>query len=184
VHVVNRKFAAALAATVVAGLAPTAARAEPSGPAEHDGIAAEVNVLWPFIGISELKLVVPVVHDPQLRGEVIIGTYLDYAQIVRDGRAFIIAALPGYRQFVFHGLHVELAATVGVRHEAMHPPDGATLDDFYIRAWPGIGYEYDVTPRFYANARARLGVLVYRQTHQDEEKKLAPAGDLNLGVRF
>jgi hypothetical protein len=56
--------------------------------------------------------------------------------------------------------------------------------DFYIRAWPGVGYQVDITPRFYANARARLGVLVYRQTHQDEEKKLAPAADLNLGVRF
>jgi hypothetical protein len=171
-------------AAVVAVLAPTAARAQPAESVEHDGIAAEVNVLWPFIGISELKLVVPVVHDPQFRGSVIVGTYLDYAQVVRSGRAFIVAALPGYRQFVFRGLHIELAATIGIRHETMHPPDGATLDDFYIRAWPGVGYEYDITPRFFANARARLGVLVYRQTHQAEEKKLAPAGDLNVGVRF
>lgn len=174
----------AIAAVVAALMIPTAARAESAAPADRDGIAAEVNVLWPFIGISELKLVIPVVHDPQWRGSLIVGTYLDYAQFVRSGRAFIIAALPGYRQFVFHGLHVELAASIGVRHETMHPPDGATLDDFYIRAWPGIGYEYDITPRFFANARARVGVLVYRQSHQDEEKKLAPAGDLNLGVRF
>jgi hypothetical protein len=161
-------------------VASSIARAEPVG-VERVPPAAEVNVLWPFIGISELKVVIPV---GDFGGEVIAGTYLDYAQIVRSGRAFIIGALPGYRQFLGAGIHVELAATVGVRHETMHPGDGATLDDFYIRAWPGIGYEYAFTPRFYANARARLGVLVYRQTHQDEEKKLAPAADLNVGVRF
>jgi len=164
---------------VAAVVASSVAHAEPLA-VERETPAAEVNVLWPFIGISELKVVFPVARG----GEVIAGTYLDYAQIVRSGRAFIIAALPGYRQFLAGGFHVELAATVGVRHETMHPGDGATLDDFYIRAWPGIGYEYAFTPRFYANARARLGVLIYRQTHQDEEKKLAPAGDLNVGVRF
>ncbi len=61
---------------------------------------------------------------------------------------------------------------------------GMTFDDIYIRAWLGVGYQYDISPQFYVNARARLGVLVYRETHWDEEKKLAPAGDLNLGVRF
>jgi hypothetical protein len=153
---------------------------------EAEPVAAEVNVLWPFIGISEMKVLVPVVGHGERRGELVAGTYLDYAQIVREdsGKAFIIAALPGYRQFIAYGIHVELAFTVGVRHEQDHPMDGATLDDFYIRAWPGVGYQRELGERFYVNARARGGVLVYRQTHQDEEKKLAPAGDVNVGVRF
>jgi hypothetical protein len=161
-------------------VASSIARAEPVA-VERSPAAAEINVLWPFIGISELKAVIPV---GDFGGQVIAGVYLDYAQVIRSGRAFIIAALPGYRQFLGHGIHVELAAIVGERHETMHPPDGATLNDFYIRAFPGIGYEYAFTPRFYANTRARLGVLVYRQTHESEEKKLAPAVDVNVGVWF
>jgi hypothetical protein len=146
--------------------------------------AAEVNVLWPVIGISELKVLVPVTDPGPWHGEVIVGSYLDYAQVVRSGRAFIIAAQPGYRQFLGGGFHVELTATMGIRHEANHPGDGATLNDIYVRAWPTVGYQYDFTPRFYANARALAGILVYRETHQSEEKKLAPAGDVNVGVRF
>jgi len=146
--------------------------------------AAEVNVLWPVIGISELKVLVPVTDPGRYHGELVLGTYLDYAQVVRSGRAFIIAAQPGYRQFLGGGFHVELTATMGIRHEGDHPGDGATLNDIYVRAWPAIGYQYDFTSRFYANARAVAGILVYRQTHESEEKKLVPAGDVNVGVRF
>jgi len=176
---------AATTATVHAG--PLAAPGEPLAIAAPDtpgGAAAEVNVLWPVLGISELKVLVPVTRPGTFRGEVVLGTYLDYAQAIRSGRAFIIAALPGYRQFLGSGLHVELCATIGVRHETDHPGDGATLNDAYVRAWPTVGYQLELSPRFYANARAMVGILVYRQSHQDEEKKLAPAGDLNVGVRF
>ncbi|HEV7554696.1 MAG TPA: hypothetical protein VGO00_04520, partial [Kofleriaceae bacterium] len=83
--------------------------------------AAEVNVLWPVIGISELKLLVPVTAPGRWHGEVIVGSYLDYAQVVRSGRAFINAAQPGYRQFLGGGFHVELTAAMGIRHEADHP---------------------------------------------------------------
>ncbi len=90
----------------------------------------------------------------------------------------------GWRQFFAWGLHAELSIVAGVRHESDHPGDGATLDDLYVRAWPMAGYQLEISPRFYANARAGAGVLVYRQTHYAEEKKLAPAADLNFGARF
>ena len=54
----------------------------------------------------------------------------------------------------------------------------------YARAWPAAGYELDLSPRFYVNARARAGLLVYRQTHWSEEKKVVIAGDINIGARF
>jgi len=183
---------AASAATVIAATHPSATAAPavgptstaPPPPAEPSfRAAAEVNVLWPAIGISELKILLPASRGSR-RGEVVLGAYLDYAQVVRSGRAFIIAALPGYRQFLGAGFHVELCVNLGVRHEANHPGDGATLNDLYVRAWPALGYQHELSPRFYVNARARAGVLVYRQTHQDEEKQLALAGDLNVGVRF
>jgi len=146
-------------------------------------------VLWPFIGISELKLVAPVVgtdRGPRARGELVVGAYLDYAQFIRAnaGKAYIIAAMLGYRQFFWRGLHTEIALDLGIRHESHHPGDDATLNDFYVRAWPAAGYELDLSPRFYVNARARAGILVYRQTHWSEEKKLVVVGDINVGARF
>lgn len=163
---------------------PTSPPARP-GPTEH-GAAAEVNLLWPFIGISELKVVLPLFGRAAQRAEFVTGMYLDYAQIVRKnaGKAFIIAPILGYRQFLFDGIHVELALTAGVRHESHHPGDDATLNDWYIRAWPAAGYQLEVSPRFYVNSRARVGLLVYRQTHWAEEKKVALAGDINFGARF
>ncbi len=41
-----------------------------------------MNVAWPFIGISELKVLLPLFGGPQLRGELLLGTYADYAQIL------------------------------------------------------------------------------------------------------
>ncbi len=41
---------------------------ESGGP----GPAAEVNVLWPFIGVSELKLTIPVVGVGERRGELLV----------------------------------------------------------------------------------------------------------------
>ena len=165
---------------------PATARADDSASCAVRRPAAEFNLLWPFIGISEMKLLLPVVGGMDQRGEVLFGAYLDYAQVVRPdaGKAFILAPIIGYRQFVAYGVHAELAAVAGVRHESHHPGDGATLNDFYVRAFPGVGYQWEGSPRFYFNVRLRLGVLVYRQTHAAEERKLAPAPDVNVGFRF
>jgi hypothetical protein len=165
---------------------PAAADAAADAAASVMRPAAEVNVLWPFIGISEFKVLWPIFGGRDFRGEFLVGTYLDYAQIVRpdSGRAFIVAAMVGYRQFFAYGIHAELAIDAGVRHEDHHPGDGATLDDIYVRAWPMVGYELELSPRFYVNARGGAGILVYRQTHWSEERKVAPGADLNVGARF
>jgi hypothetical protein len=148
----------------------------------ESGVAGEVNVLWPLIGISQLKAIIPV----STSGELVTGLYADYAQIVRPnaGKVALIAAIAGWRQFLYRGLHAELTATIGVRHEMNHPGDGMTLNDGYVRAWPMLGYQLDISPRIYVNARGGVGVLVYRQSHWSEERKLAPGADINVGVWF
>lgn len=148
--------------------------------------AGEVNVLWPFVGISELKALLPMGGSHSLRSELLVGAYLDYAQILREdkGKTFILALMLGYRQFFTRGLHAELAVDLGLRHETGHPGDGATLNDVYVRAWPMLGYQLEVSPTVYVNARGGGGILVYRQTHAEEEKKLVPAADINVGFRL
>jgi hypothetical protein len=189
----RRLLPLAFVAALVALASPSTARADPAesatGPEQPLSVlrpAAEVNVLWPFIGISEMKVLVPLFGGRDFRGELLTGVYLDYAQIVRTdkGKTFIIAPMIGYRQFFAYGIHAELALDIGWRHETGHPGDGATLDDAYVRAWPMAGYQLELSPRFYVNARAGAGLLVYRQTHYDEEKKVSPGGDVNVGARF
>src|SRR5262252_5252783 len=121
--------------------------------------AAEVNVLWPFIGISELKVLLPLFGNRNFRGEFLVGAYLDYAQIVREdkGKTFILASMLGYRQFFAYGIHAEVAVDLGLRHETNHPGDGATLNDFYIRTWPMLGYQLEISPTLYVNARGGVG---------------------------
>jgi hypothetical protein len=111
-----------------------------------------------------MKVLLPVIGGFDVRGEALFGAYLDYAQVVRPhaGKTFILAPIVGYRQFVGHGI----------------------LNDFYIRAFPGSGYQAELSPRVYLNARFRLGILVYRQSHTAEERKFAPAPDVNRGFRF
>jgi hypothetical protein len=180
-------------APLVIALVPSLAAADPLVGAASGGDrltaeagpAGEVNVVWPVIGISQLKALIPVTGGAY-RGELVLGTYFDYAQIIRDsgGRAWIVAAQPGYRQFFAGGFHVELTAATGIRHERHHPGDDATLNDIYVRAWPAAGYQLALTSRVYVNVRATVGILVYRETHADEEKRFVPVVDGNLGVRF
>jgi hypothetical protein len=175
---------------LAAGCAVSATSRVRAEPAPDHHLAAEVNVLWPFIGISELKIVAPLVGDARFRGELVVGTYADYAQILGmrssdPGKVWLLASLVGYRQFFTHGIHAELAVIVGVRHEANYEGEmGVTLNDFYVRAFPMVGWQRDLSPRFYANARVGAGILIYRQTHEAEEQKVAGAADVNFGARF
>ncbi len=152
--------------------------------------AGEVNLAWPFLGISELKILVPLVGGPSLRGELLAGTYADYAQAIGGrpndpGKVWILAPLVGYRQFIAYGIHVEVAAIVGLRHEDNYEGQaGVTLNDFYVRALPMVGWQGELSERFYVNARVGAGILIYRQTHEDQETKVLPTADLNFGVRF
>lgn len=174
---------------VAAVIAPSAG--EPA-TAPRRGVGLELNMLWPFFpgGITELRLMVPVLrprHD-DFRGELVVGTYADFAsRVVRDegdGKVRTLAAKLGFRQFFVAGTHLEISANFGWRNE-VERPDGASYHAFHTRVWFLGGYQHDFSPRFYGNARAALGVHVYRSDRfAAEEKKLVPGADLNLGVRF
>lgn len=162
-----------------------ATAATPSAPS--DRVSIEVNVLWPFFpgGISEFRVVVPVAAG----GSLVVGAYSDFAsRVVRDdsyGKVANLSGKLGWRQSVWRGVHVEASANLGWRHEERRPPNDVTVDGFQIRLWGLAGYTHDFSPRLYANARAGLGVHIYRSDELgDLEKKLVPGADLNLGVRF
>ncbi len=177
-------FALISATRVCAAGEPLAAPAAEAIPERHP--AFEVNVLWPFLGISEMKAILPVFGDRQVRGEVVLGVYLDYAHwLVRPnaGPTALVTALTGYRQFFGYGFHAEAVLATGLRHEEHAPNGGATYDDFYLRLWLAAGWQYEFA-RMYVNVRPRLGILIDRAPHYDLEKKIVPAADVNLGFRF
>jgi hypothetical protein len=208
-----RRFRLALrAASVPLLLLPaSAARAQTSpAPAEGDGacalaaadvhprgVALEVNVLWPFVpGIFELRVLIPVLRTDQRdwRGEIVTGAYDDQATwLVRgdeSGKVRNLSGKLGYRQFFVHGLHAEVVANIGWRHESNRPPDGAEvfpadIDGFQARLWVLAGYQHELSRAVYANARAGLSVNVYRSdAYAYLEKAVVPGGDLNVGIRF
>lgn len=185
-------------------LPPALAAADPSPPpggacalsAAADGprgVALEANVLWPFFpgGIFELRTMIPVIRSSHrdFRGELIVGAYSDFAsRVVRDqtyGKVATLSAKLGYRQFFVHGLHVELSANMGWRHETERPPDDVTIDSFAVRLWALAGWQLELSRALYANLRGGLGIHVYRSdAYAYLERQLVPGADLNLGVRF
>jgi hypothetical protein len=156
--------------------------------------AFEVNVLWPFFpgGVSELKLLVPVVRPAERdwRGELVLGLHSDFAtRIVRPsdkyGRVAILAAKIGYRQFLVSGLHLEAAVNAGWRHEEDNVYDGTTIDGFSARLWIMAGYQCDLGQRAYVNIRGGVGPHLFRTgPFASKERKLTGGGDINLGFRF
>ncbi|HEY5937011.1 MAG TPA: hypothetical protein VIU61_20315 [Kofleriaceae bacterium] len=165
---------------------------EPTEPLRHR-VGLEVNVLWPFFpgGISELRVVVPVVRrdERSFHGALVVGAYSDFAsRVVRDdsyGKVANLSGKLGWRQYLIAGLHAEVSANLGWRHEEHRPPDDITVDGFQIRLWMLAGYEHALSSRFYVNARGGVGVHVYRSDELAHlEKKLVGGADLNLGVRF
>lgn len=176
----------------VAVVASSTAHAEEESAALHRS-SLELNVLWPFFpgGITELRFVAPVsrTHEDTLRGAFVAGVYSDFAsRVVRDesyGKVANLSAKLGWREYFIAGLHGEATLNAGWRHEAMRPPNNETFDGFQVRLWTNLGYEHQFSSRFYANARAALGIHLYRTgPYAELEKKLVPGGDLNLGVRF
>ncbi|MGC4088700.1 MAG: hypothetical protein QM756_12540 [Polyangiaceae bacterium] len=166
--------------------------APPLGEYGARGVGLELNALWPFFpgGITELRLLVPVVNSGRrdFRGELVFGTYADFASRVirdeQDGKVRNLSGKLGFRQFLVYGLHVEVSANLGWRNETERP-DGNSYDAFHARLWFLGGYQHEFSRVFYANARAALGVHLYRSDRfASEERKLVPGADLNLGVRF
>jgi hypothetical protein len=158
--------------------------------------AFEVNVLWPFFpgGITDLKVLAPVVRRDRdaLRGELVLGLHSDFGwgPLTRPadeyGKVRFLGAKVGYRQFFAYGLHVDLSVNAGLRHEEDNVYDGTTLDSFSSRGWVFAGWQVDLSPRVYTNARGGVGIHVLRvgDPFADTERKYAPGGDLNLGIRF
>jgi sulfoxide reductase heme-binding subunit YedZ len=177
---------AALIAALVATMFAVPAYAD--GPPEPRP-AAEVNVLWPFLGISEFKAIVPLYGNERFGGELVAGVYLDYAQAIGGrpndpGKVWLLGSLVGFRQFFAYGIHAEVSVLTGVRHESNYEDEMITLNDFYVRAFPMVGWQRDVSSRFYVNARVGAGVLIYRETHEAQEVKVLDIADVNVGARF
>jgi len=166
---------------------------QPAVTPDFSAPSLELNVLFSLLGITDLHLLLPVVRSGQrdFRGELLVGVYSDYSwgPLSRPsddyGKVVILAAKAGYRQYFAHGLHVEASAYLGWRHEAHNVHDDTTLDAAISRLWLFAGWQRDLGTRFYATLRGGLGIHLFRTDHLgDKERKLVPAGDLGLGVRF
>lgn len=165
----------------------------PHGEEGRRGVAVETNVLWPFFpgGITEIRVLVPVLRagHRDFRGELVVGAYADFAsRVVRDdahGKVWNYSGKIGWRQFFVHGLHLEVSANMGWRHEEHRPPNDVTVDGFQTRVWTLAGYQHELSRMLYVNARGGLGIHVYRSDElASTEEKLVPGGDVNLGLRF
>jgi hypothetical protein len=161
------------------------------------GVGLEVNVLWPVLpGIFEARLMIPVLrsHERDWRGEIVTGVYADYANwFVRgdeSGKVRNLSGKIGYRQFLLYGLHAEISANVGWRHESGRPPSASTvyppeIDGFQTRLWILAGYQIELSQAVYANARGGISLNVYRSdAYAYLERNLVPGGDVNVGFRF
>ncbi|MET0592973.1 MAG: hypothetical protein ABW133_09755 [Polyangiaceae bacterium] len=157
--------------------------------------AFEVNVLWPFFpgGIVDLKGLFPVVRSDRrdFRGEIIAGVHSDFGwgpvsrPVDKYGKVSILAAKVGYRQFLVYGTHLDVSVNLGWRHEEENIYDGERLDAFIGRLWMFAGYQHELSTRVYVNIRGGGGLHLFRtDRYADTERKFAPAGDVNLGVRF
>jgi hypothetical protein len=63
--------------------------------------------------------------------------------------------------------------------------DRLHLDAFTGRLWVMAGYQHELGGRVYGNVRAGVGIHLWRTDHlAEKERKLVPAGDVNLGFRF
>ena len=156
---------------------------------EKPGMSVETNVLWPFFpgGISELKLLVPVVGDKQHRGEVLVGAHSDFMQRQRldKGKVNILAIKLGYRQYLWRGFHAEASANLGWRMEHERPSTGDNHDDLVVSVWGLVGYQLDVGQRMFVNSRGGLGHIAYRSSRWPNQRTgVFPVGDINLGVYF
>jgi hypothetical protein len=180
---------------VPAVLLSAAARADPApaDAAPAGGPSFEANLVQPFLGIVDDKLLIPVsrADHATFRGELMAGIYTDFAwgPISRPadqyGKVWILGARPGYREYLAHGFFVDSSIVVGWRHEVHDVHDGGTLDGAYGRLWADAGWELALTPRTSLNLRGGLGLIIFRtDRYGSTEKMWQPAGDLDLRVRF
>lgn len=176
---------------LVAAAGTARAQGEPNADYPR-ALALETNVLWPFFpgGISEFRLMVPVLERDRedFRGELVLGTYADFAhRVVRKpgaAKTGVLAAKLGYRQFLISGIHLEATANIGWRRETERA-DGATFDALQGRLWLMAGWQWELSRAFYFNTRGGFGTHLFRTDRFADEERIFVAGaDLNLGVRF
>jgi len=157
------------------------------------GPSLEINLVEPFLGLTDDKLLIPVVRRERstFRGELMLGTYTDFAwgPISRPadqyGKVWIIGLRPGYREYLACGFFVDTSLVAGWRHEEQNHHNGGTLNGFYGRAWLNAGWQADVTQRTFLNVRGGAGLILWRtDAYGSSEKTWQPAADLDLGVRF
>ena len=196
-HIEGMKLHACSFAMALVCLA-SAARADgeaplpaPSPPASN--VAFEANLVQPFLGITDDKLLITVLgrRGDGFHGDVMLGTYADFAwgPISRPadqyGKVWIIGGRPGYRQYFGYGFFADASLVMAWRHEEHDLHDGGTLDGFYGRLWLDGGWQVDLGPRVFLNLRGGAGVILWRtDRYGSSEKTLQPAGDVDLGVRF
>jgi hypothetical protein len=155
--------------------------------------AFEVNLVQPFLGITDAKVLVPVARTTShvFRGELMLGAYTDYAwgpisRPVNDyGKVWLLGVRPGYREYLAYGFFVDASMVVGLRHEEHNTRDDSTLNGFYGRLWANAGWQVDVTERAFLNVRGGAGVIVFRtDKYGSTEKTWQPAADIDVGLRF
>jgi hypothetical protein len=173
----------------------------PSAAPSHDGAvgtyarapALEVNLFLPFFGIVDDKILIPVFHRDRAawRGEAMLGVYTDFAwgPLSRKtdgyGKVWLLAAKPGYRQYLAYGFFVDGSVYLGWRHEEHNIYDGGTLNGFVGRLWLDAGWQVDFGPRSFVNVRGGAGLNLFRtDRYGSTERVLLPLGDLNVGLRF
>jgi hypothetical protein len=178
--------------TCCAVLAPRTANAEgptPERVAPGTRTSAEVNVLWPFFpgGISELRMLLPLLSAGEQSGQAMLGLHSDFSQLFRSDqpKVFVLAAQPGYRQFFWRGLHAELHANLGYAHAEAQGAGDRVHHAFVVSLWGMAGYQFDIGARYYLSARGGVGWIAYTSNPwPNATKGFLPVGDANFGVVF
>lgn len=172
-----------IVALVLAVTSSAAAEAPRPGSA-----GVELNVVWPFLGISEARFVIPVFTSGGQRGAVIAGLHVDYQQKDREDMGLFRnhAVKLGYRHYLWRGFHVEASANIGWIHVTNNPVDHMDYDELGLTAWVQVGYEWSLGANTYLNVRPTLGYLLSDQPWPNgiEPSFINGFVDANLGVRF
>lgn len=155
--------------------------------------AFEVNLFSAFLGISDLRILIPSSKENvQNNGSLILGFYVDNAwgkvsrPVDKYGKVRFIGTKIGWNQDFGKHLFGEVTLNLGYRHEEKNIYDGSTLNSFSSRAFFVGGGKFNVTETIYCKLGAGVGIHVLRigDKYADTEKKLIPAINLTIGFKL